>query len=139
MTGGGYRSQGIGTAVLRITMGLMFLAHVVVRLTVITWPVALTFFRALGLPDFIAYAVTATEACVGILLVLGLYTRLAALVGAVVLLCATILVHFANGFLFTNPGGGWEYPAFWTIALICQSLLGQGCWAIGSYGRNSTL
>lgn len=137
MTEGGDRKQGIGTAALRITMGLMFLAHVGVRLAVITWPVALTFFRSLGLPDFMAYIVTAAEASVGILLVLGLYTRPAALAGAVVLFCATVLVHFANGFLFTNPGGGWEYPVFWTIALICQSLLGPGCCAVRMPGRRS--
>lgn len=137
MTGGADRSQGIGTAVLRITMGLMFLIHVGVRLTVITWPVALTFFRSLGLPDFMAYVVTATEACVGICLVLGLHVKMAALAGAVVLFCATVLVHFTNGFLFTNPGGGWEYPAFWTIALICQSLLGPGCCAMQMPGSRS--
>lgn len=128
------QATAIGAALLRISMGLMFLTHVGLRLTVVTWPVAVQFFASLGLPWFMAYAVTLTEASVGVLLILGLQVRVAALAGAVILVGATTLVHFANGFLFTNAGGGWEYPAFWAIALICQSLLGPGCWSIRSCG-----
>jgi putative oxidoreductase len=126
------KAAAMGTALLRISMGLLFLAHVALRLTVITWPVALLFFRSLGLPWFMGYAVTITEVCVGILLIIGWHVRIAALAGAAILLGAICLVHAANGFLFTNAGGGWEYPAFWAIALICQSLLGAGCWSLRS-------
>lgn len=126
----GPQAPAVGTALLRISMGLLFLAHVALRLTVITWPVAVQFFQSLGLPWFVAYAVTITEASAGILLILGMHVRIAALAGAVILLGATILVHIGNGFFFTNAGGGWEYPAFWAVALICQSLLGPGCWSI---------
>ena len=122
----------MGAALLRISMGVLFLGHVGLRLTVITWPVAMQFFQSLGLPWFIAYAVTITEACVGILLVIGWHVRMAALAGAVILIGATVLVHGANGFLFTNEGGGWEYPAFWAVALISQSMLGAGCWSVAS-------
>lgn len=120
----------IAAAVLRVTMGMLFLTHVVLRLTVITWPVAEQFFMSLGLPRFMAHAVTITEAAVGLLLIIGMHVRKAALVGAVILSSATVLVHAQNGFLFSNAGGGWEYPAFWVVALICQSLLGPGGWAL---------
>lgn len=126
------KAAAIGTALLRVSMGLLFLGHVTVRLVVITWPVAMLFFQSLGLPWFMAYAVTITEACTGILLIIGWHVRIAALAGAAILLGATWLVHAANGFLFTNAGGGWEYPVFWAIALICQSLLGAGCWSLRS-------
>jgi putative oxidoreductase len=43
-----------------------------------------------------------------------------------VLLGAIVTVHFAAGFFFTNENGGWEYPAFWIIGLVVQSLLGDG-------------
>lgn len=119
-------ANAIATALLRISMGLMFLGHVYLRLTVITWPVAVGFFESIGLPAFMAYAVTLTEAAVGVLLVIGWKVRFASLVGAVILAGATLLVHIHNGFLFSNTGGGWEYPAFWGVALLCQSLLGAG-------------
>lgn len=119
-------AKAIATALLRTSMGLMFLTHVYLRLTVITWPVAVAFFQSLGLPPATAYAVTITEATVGILLVVGWQVRAAALAGAVILAGAAVLVHVQNGFLFSNAGGGWEYPAFWGVALLCQSMLGAG-------------
>jgi putative oxidoreductase len=32
--------------------------------------------------------------------------------------------------LFTNKGGGWEYPAFWVVGLIILYLLGDGAMAL---------
>ena len=47
-----------------------------------------------------------------------------------ILLGAIFTVHGAAGFFFTNPHGGWEYPAFWSVALIVQALLGDGAYAL---------
>ena len=63
------------------------------------------------------------------LLILGVRTRIVALVLLPVLSGAT-WAHAGNGWLFTSPNGGWEYPAFWTIALIVQALLGDGAYAV---------
>ena len=38
--------------------------------------------------------------------------------------------HGSAGFVFSNPGGGWEFPAFWTVALAVQALLGGGAYAL---------
>ena len=65
----------------------------------------------------------------GGLLILGVQTRVVALALVPVLLGAT-WVHAGNGWLFTSPKGGWEYPAFWTVALIVQALLGDGAFAL---------
>jgi putative oxidoreductase len=35
-----------------------------------------------------------------------------------------------NGFFFTDTGDGWEYPAFWAVALVVQALLGDGAYAL---------
>jgi putative oxidoreductase len=35
--------------------------------------------------------------------------------------------------MFANANGGWEYPAFWTVALVVQALLGPGAWAVSSH------
>jgi putative oxidoreductase len=39
--------------------------------------------------------------------------------------------------LFNLPGGGWEYPAFWTVTLLVQAGLGAGAWALDG-GRLGT-
>jgi putative oxidoreductase len=33
--------------------------------------------------------------------------------------------------VFSGPNGGWEYPAFWTVMLFVQALLGSGAHAVG--------
>ena len=68
----------------------------------------------------------------GLLLVSGIYTRWIALGLFPILLVATFKVHGANGWLFTNKGGGWEFPAFFAVACLVQFLLGDGAYAIGS-------
>jgi putative oxidoreductase len=47
-----------------------------------------------------------------------------------VLLGAIVTVHGAAGFFFTNPNGGWEFPALWIVALIAQALIGDGAFAL---------
>ena len=39
-------------------------------------------------------------------------------------------MHAGNGWMFSNPRGGWEFPAFWTVALIAQALIGPGAFAL---------
>ena len=66
----------------------------------------------------------------GVALILGVWTRVAALVLTPILLGAIATVHGANGWLFTNAGGGWEYPAFWAAGLIALAGIGDGAWAL---------
>ncbi len=47
-----------------------------------------------------------------------------------ILLGAIYAPHGAAGF-FSNQGGGWEFPAFWAVALVVQALLGDGAFALG--------
>jgi putative oxidoreductase len=47
------------------------------------------------------------------------------------------LVHGANGWLSTNRGGGWEYPAFWAVSLAVWYLLGDGAMARRPVGRKT--
>jgi putative oxidoreductase len=76
------------------------------------------------------YVVIVAEVLAGIALVLGVWTRVVAIASAPILLGAIFAVHGAAGFFFSNPQGGWEYPAFWTVALIVQALLGDGALAL---------
>jgi putative oxidoreductase len=43
---------------------------------------------------------------------------------------AIVFDHGVNGWLFSNAGGGWEFPAFWAVALIVQAFLGDGAFAL---------
>jgi hypothetical protein len=42
---------------------------------------------------------------------------------------AIVSVHAGKGFFFSNPNGGWEYPAFWLVTLVMQTLRGDGAYA----------
>ncbi|MBV9564492.1 MAG: DoxX family protein [Bradyrhizobium sp.] len=117
---------------LRLTLGGLFLAHAGLKLFVFTPAGTAAFFGSVGLPPGLAYVVMMAEVLAAIALILGAWTRFAALLAAPILLGAIFTVHGAAGFFFTNPHGGWEYPAFWTIALVVQALLGDGAYALGS-------
>lgn len=133
--------QAVGALFLRLSLGVVFIAHsVYLKLMVYTLQGAAQFFDLLGLPGFLAYVVFAAEAVGSIALVLGLWTRWVALALIPIAVGAT-WAHLGNGWLFTNPGGGWEYPLFLTLALVVQSLIGDGALALGRVtmpGRLST-
>jgi putative oxidoreductase len=82
------------------------------------------------LPAVLAYLVMAVELVGGIALVLGIYAPLVALPLAVEMLGTIVFVHGGNGWMFMNKGGGWEFPALWTVGLIALYLLGDGALAL---------
>ena len=118
--------------VLRISLGLLFLAHGCLKVFVFTLPGTAQFFESVGLPGWMAMPVAISEFVGGLLLVGGVYTRWVALGLFPILLVATLKAHGANGWLFTNKGGGWEFSAFFAVATVVQFLLGDGAYAIGS-------
>ena len=115
---------------LRVSLGIMFLAHVGLKILVFTVPGFVGYFASLGLPAIAAYAVIALELLGGIALILGIYAPWVAIPLGLEMLGTIVLVHGANGWLFTNKGGGWEYPAFWTVGLVAVFLLGDGAMAL---------
>jgi putative oxidoreductase len=116
--------------IMRVCLGILFLMHGGQKLFVFGPAGTAGFFGSLGLPAVLAYLVIALEMSAGIALILGVYARLAALAGIPVLLGAIFLVHAPLGFFFSNPGGGWEFPAFWAITCLVQALLGDGSYAL---------
>ena len=118
--------------VLRIALGSLFLAHGCLKVFTFTLPGTAQFFESVGLPGWMATPVAIWELVGGLLLVCGVYTRWVALGLFPLLLVATFKVHGANGWLFTNQGGGWEFTAFFAVATVVQFLLGDGAYAIGS-------
>lgn len=123
---------------LRVSLGIMFLAHVGLKVFVFTIPGFVGYFGSLGLPAILAYAVVALEFFGGLALILGVYAPLVALPLALEMLGTIVFAHGANGWLFTNKGGGWEFPAFWMVGLIALYLLGDGAMALKPAQRNAT-
>jgi putative oxidoreductase len=123
------RTAPYAALVLRLSLGVMFVAHALLKLFVFTLPGTVQFFQSLGLPGVLAYATFAAELLGGMLLILGVRTRLVAAALIPVLLGAT-WVHAGNGWVFSAPNGGWEYPAFLTVAAVVQVLLGHGAYAL---------
>jgi len=118
-----------GTALLRVTLGVAAIAHALLKLFVFTLPGTVAFFESLGLPGFMAYLTLLAELAGGAALIAGYQTRLATLALIPVLLGAA-WAHSGNGWVFSNAGGGWEYPVFWALALAAQALLGSGAYAV---------
>ena len=125
-----YQSHDFGALLLRISLGIVILAHsAYLKLVVFTLPGTAQFFTSIGLPGPLAYIVFTIEVICGTALILGVYTRYVALALIPIALGAT-WAHFGAGWLFTNEGGGWEYPLFLSIALAVQALLGDGVYAL---------
>jgi len=123
------RTAPYAALLLRVALGALFLAHAGLKLLVFTPAGTVRFFGSLGLPPTLAYVTIAAEVLGGIALILGLWTRVAAIALTPILLGAIFTVHGTAGFFFNNANGGWEFPAFWAVALIVQALLGDGAFA----------
>ena len=124
-------AAGTDTAalLLRVTMGIGFIAHAYLKYAIFTPAGTVQYFQALGLPGPLAYLVMAAEFFGGIALILGLWTRWVSLALLPIMLGA-IFAHAGNGFFFTAANGGWEFPAFWAVALAVQALIGGGAHAL---------
>ncbi|SPH16955.1 Putative oxidoreductase MhqP [Defluviimonas aquaemixtae] len=116
--------------VLRVTMGIYFLAHVWLKIAVYTPAGTAGYFDSIGLPGFLAYLTIAAELFGGLALIAGVFTRWVSLALVPVLVGAAWFGHGSAGFFFSNPNGGWEFPAFWAVTLIGQALLGDGAYAL---------
>ncbi len=124
------RTAPYAALVLRVALGILFLAHFGLKLFVFTPAGTAQFFVSLGLPGGLAYITMAWELIGAVFLILGIYTRIAAVALIPVLLGAIVTVHWSAGFFFTNPNGGWEFPAFWIAGLAVLALLGDGKYAL---------
>lgn len=122
------RTAPYAAFVMRVALGVMFLAHGLTKVLVFTPAGTVGFFESIGFPGLLAYPVMAFEVVGGLMLVLGVYTRWVAAVAVVQLLIAST-VHFGNGWSFTNANGGWEYPIYLAVTALVVALLGDGAFA----------
>lgn len=123
------RLAAYAATLLRISLGTLALAHGLMKVLVFTPAGTVGFFASLGLPAVLAYATIGVEIVGGIALIAGFFTRYVSIAMVPILLGATV-VHSGAGWVFSNQGGGWEFPAFWAVALVVQALLGDGAFAL---------
>ena len=133
------RTAPYAALVLRLALGVMFVAHSLV-LKHFTYTLAGTaqFFESIGLPGALAYVTFWAELIGGLALIAGVASRWIAL-GLIPILAGATWVHLGNGWVFSNANGGWEYPVFLIVVSIGVALLGDGPYALGSRFAASNL
>lgn len=122
-------NKDLGLALLRVIVGLVFLAHGYQKLFV--WGIGgvTGAFTQMGIPapHLSAYLATFAELFGGIALLLGLFTRLAAIPVAFTMLVAILQVHLQGGFYAPK---GLEYPLTLLAANIALVIAGGGAFAL---------
>lgn len=127
-------STQLGIGLLRLSLGVMWIAHALLKLWVFTLPGTAQFFQSIGFWGPLAYPVFAVELLGGIALVFGIYARQLSL-GLTPIMAVAASVHVGNGWVHTSPNGGWEYPVFLLVASLALWLLGDGAFALRTSSR----
>lgn len=123
--GGLTKAQGWGITVLRVVVRIVFLAHGGQKLFVWGFNAGAGFFGQVGipLPMLAAIVVTLVEFLGGLALLLGLFSRWAAIPLAINMLGAMLTVHLKAGFFLPN---GYEFVLTLLAANVALALLGSG-------------
>lgn len=117
-------------ALLRVSLGLLFLAHgAVLKLGTFGLAGTMGYFGSIGYPPILGAVVTFAEILGGLALIAGVGVRWVSL-GFLPILIGATLQHAGNGWVFSARGGGWEFPALWTALLLVQAGLGAGAFAL---------
>jgi putative oxidoreductase len=126
--------------ILRLAAGLMFVPHGLWKLGFFGGPGLAGVAGFLGNSGywpgwFWAPFLTGLEIVGGILLAIGLFTRpVAALF--FVQMAVIVYHHWPNGFFFSAPGGGYEYPLMWLAVIFYFLVRGGGPMSVDrSLGR----
>ncbi|MFT0533062.1 DoxX family protein [Castellaniella hirudinis] len=126
-------TDDLGKLILRLSLGIFILLHGLGKLGGVGWIVGML--QSHGLPGFIAYGVYIGEILAPILLIIGVWTRIGALIIVINMLFVLGLVHMNE--LFTlGKSGGWalELQGMFLFGGVAVALLGAGAYALG--GRN---
>jgi putative oxidoreductase len=122
-------AQNYGATLARLSLGVILIAHGLLKVFVFTVPGAVAHFEGIGIPAIFIYLTLFGEFAGGLALLLGAYSRLSAVLSMPILLGAA-WVHSGNGWTFSSAGGGWEYPVLLFVLAIIVALLGNGAFAL---------
>lgn len=120
----------IGKLLLRLTVGILILLHGLAKVTGGVGGIS-NMLAGVGLPAALAYGVYIGEVLAPLLLIIGFYSRIAALVIVVNMLFAIGLVHM-NDILRLTKTGGWalELQALFLLTSLAIALIGPGRYAV---------
>lgn len=124
----------LAALLLRITLGVMFLIHGLIKFFILIPAGNENYFSLFSSFPVFGYILIIIELITGILLLSGLFTRVFSLIAVIDMIGATY-IHFNNGFIFSNQGGGWEYPAFMVIIGLALFFLGSGRYSLPIYRK----
>lgn len=128
-----FQSDAWGKLVLRLTLGSLMLFHGISKLMNPTRTLESMngLLAAAGLPTFLAYGVFAGEVLAPILIILGIYSRIGALIVVINMIFALLLAHTAQLFTLAKTGG-WalELQGFYLLTGLALMLLGSGRMAV---------
>ena len=114
---------------LRVSLGAMWISHALLKLMVFTIAGFEGFLASHGMPTFVAWPVVLLEIAGGTLILLGWHGRIASVL-LLPILAGAMAAHIANGWVFSNANGGWEYPLFLIAMSVVHGLLGDGAFAL---------
>lgn len=121
----------LGKLMLRLALGILILFHGVAKIT--GGPDAIIGMVAkVGLPQYVAYGVYIGEVLAPFLVIVGLWTRPAALVIAINMVVAVWLAHMGDLATLTRTGG-WalELQGMFFATALAIALLGAGRYSVG--------
>lgn len=124
------RLRASAALLLRLALGTMWLTHSIV-LKLMTFGVEglAQWMGSVGFPPSLAWPLVIAEIVGGAAILLGVHGRWASLALQPVL-AGALVIHAGNGWVFSNPQGGWEYPAFLMAASLVHFMLGDGRYAL---------
>jgi putative oxidoreductase len=130
-------TNAIALLLLRLVLGATLIAHGIQKFTVTTIAGVEEMFTGLGVPApaIAAPAVASIEIVAGALLVIGLATRIAAALGAVIAAVALFTVHLSSGFFVGE--GGYEFVLLLAVVGIALALTGPGAFSVDGPIRSS--
>ncbi len=123
-------SEDIGLLLLRLTLGGLMLLHGLAKLGGDVSGIQ-GMLQGIGLPAALAYGVYIGEVLAPLLLIVGWYARVGALLIVVNMVFALLLAHRGDFFLLTQ-NGGWalELQGMFLMSAVALALTGPGRFAV---------
>lgn len=128
------RTAPYAAFLLRLSLGVMWLSHALLKLFVFTPAGFAGYLGSLGFSPLFAWPVILAELVFGTAILLGFFGRQASLL-AIPQLLVILYVHSGNGWVFSAAGGGWEFPAYLVVLSLIHGLLGDGAFALRPSAR----
>ena len=118
-------NNDLAALLLRVSLGIVFLAHGLAKIFTFTIPGTIAFVESAGFPGWIVHPMLAVELIGGLLVLLGVHARRVA-IAFLPILAGAFLTHWPNGWMFSVPNGGWEFPAVMFVLVALLMLLHDG-------------